>query len=192
MKTKMLLLFFAILSVGTIKSQNFENKSILIIDSNIPNLKMLLKSLEPGTQIVYLDGFVNPLTSIDKIIKENAPLSSLHILTHGKPGALVFSNQEINIADIENQEQLLASWKKYFPDGGDILLYGCEVAKGVKGVNFINTLSSITGVDVAASDNMTGSSLNGADWKLELNIGEIEARIILNESKLQRYPAILR
>ena len=45
----------------------------------------------------------------------------------------------------------------------EILLYGCNVAQGDKGNNFISKLSEITGADVAASDDLTGNAKLGGD-----------------------------
>jgi len=57
---------------------------------------------------------------------------------------------------------------------GDLLLYGCEVGTGT-GQAFVNDLATLTGADVAASDDLTGAAAMGGDWDLEVVAGTIEA-----------------
>lgn len=60
-------------------------------------------------------------------------------------------------------------------DEGDLLLYGCNVAQGQTGIDFIGKLAQATGADVAASDDLTGN----AGWRrglvLETASGAISA-----------------
>ena len=48
---------------------------------------------------------------------------------------------------------------------GDILLYGCNVAQGGVGMQFISLLAQITGADVTASDDLTGNENLNGDWE---------------------------
>ena len=44
------------------------------------------------------------------------------------------------------------------------------------GTDFIETISDITGADVAASDDLTGAADKGGDWDLEFAAGTIETQ----------------
>ncbi len=57
----------------------------------------------------------------------------------------------------------------------DILLYGCNVATGPEGAEFLATVSGLTGANVAASATPTGPRSLGGDWILETATGTIEA-----------------
>lgn len=59
-------------------------------------------------------------------------------------------------------------------DWNKILLYGCNVAQGQTGIDFISKLAQTTGVDVAASNDLTGNANKGGDWILEATSGEID------------------
>ncbi|MFB3076904.1 MAG: DUF4347 domain-containing protein, partial [Lysobacterales bacterium] len=61
------------------------------------------------------------------------------------------------------------------------LLYGCDVANGELGVDFIDNLASYTGADVAASTDSTGAAGFGGNWVLEYNSGLIEASTLSPE-----------
>ena len=60
--------------------------------------------------------------------------------------------------------------------GGDLLLYGCNLAEGAKGKQLIERLASITGADVAASTDLTYANGQSSDWDLEWSAGSIDDR----------------
>ncbi|WP_204102377.1 MULTISPECIES: DUF4347 domain-containing protein, partial [Spirulina sp. CCY15215] len=68
----------------------------------------------------------------------------------------------------------LATWAKSLDEGADILLYSCFTALGEAGQALIGDLAHLTGADVAASTNATGSANYGGDWVLESSTGNIE------------------
>ncbi|MFX5046110.1 DUF4347 domain-containing protein, partial [Acinetobacter baumannii] len=75
------------------------------------------------------------------------------------------------------------------PDG-DLLLYGCEVA-GDAGQSFVTALAGISGADVAASNDLTGSSALGGNWTLETKVGSIETAAAFSDASLARYDGLL-
>jgi Ca2+-binding RTX toxin-like protein len=66
-----------------------------------------------------------------------------------------------NLSSYHSQLQTIG---QLLSDTGDLLLYGCNVAKGEIGRLFVDSLATFTQADVAASDNLTGI---GGDWDLE-------------------------
>jgi hypothetical protein len=183
-----------LLSSADLMGQHHHHASgnhVVIVDENLPALDILLQGIKPGSRLVYLEKSQNPLLNILRIIRDNAPISSLHIFSHAKPGSLVFGSQEVTIEDLEQNEKHLGSWKEYFITHGDVLLYGCEVAKGTDGIEFIRTLAVLTGLDIAASDNLTGSYLKGGDWYFEVRSGRIESSLIISKRITAQYAAVL-
>jgi hypothetical protein len=139
----------------------------------------------------YIDKSTSPLYSIYRIIRENAPVSAIHIFSQGKPGTLVFANDKVNVENIEDHEEMLGAWKEHFAPHGDILLYGCEVGKGSDGIHFVRNFAMMTGLDVAASDNSTGSVFKGGDWFFEVKSGRIESRMVVSRRIVDEYPVVL-
>ena len=166
--------------------------TVVIIDINTPHTELLLSGLKPGARVVALDATLHPLSSIHQIIRENQPISSLHIFSQGKPGQLIFSTGSITERTILSHQELIGSWKTMFTIHGDILFYGCEVGKGHRGLNFIRDMAVMTGLDIAASDNLTGSVLKGGDWYFEIRSGRIESSMIVSKRVIQQYPVVLR
>jgi hypothetical protein len=173
------------------QAQSQRGTSVVIVDPTVPSLSTLLKQISPTSKVVYLDKTSNPLGSILRILKANAPVSSLHILSEGKPGNLIFSGMSVNTVMLEDYWEALGNWKEHFNHHGDILLYGCEVAKGDAGVEFVKTMAVLTGLDIAASDNLTGSWRKGGDWFLEIKSGRIESQLAVSKKIIEQYPAVL-
>jgi hypothetical protein len=46
-------------------------------------------------------------------------------------------------------------------------IYGCNLAASEDGKALVDSLARLTGTDVAASDDLTGSLDKGGDWELE-------------------------
>ena len=111
-------------------------------------------------------------------------LDSLHIISHGQNGVVQLGNTVLDAEALVEYEEELAGWGEAIASEGDILLYGCDLAVGKDGLDFINELSELTGADVAASDDLTGA---GGDWELEITTGSIEASVAVNSATQQAY-----
>jgi len=72
-----------------------------------------------------------------------------------------------------------------------LFLYGCDIAAEVEGQNFISRLAQITGADVAASQDATGSAALGGNWNLEYASGSIEANIAVSQQAQQDWAHVM-
>jgi hypothetical protein len=172
--------------------QEAPGNRVVVLDPSLPSIDILIRQIRPGSKIVYLKKTSDPIASITKIIKQCAPVGSLHIFLEGRPGVFLFAGLEVDVARIDKAESLLNEWREYFSDDGDIFLYGCEIGKGDKGIEFVRALAMATGLDIAASNNLTGSDMHGGDWYLEIKSGSIENPIVVDREANEKYPAILR
>ena len=73
----------------------------------------------------------------------------------------------------------------------DLLFYGCDVAATSDGQELIESMAALTGVDVAASDDLTGHADLGGDWLLEYSTGIIETRLIVSGTLQAEWQAVL-
>ena len=78
-----------------------------------------------------------------------------------------------------------------FTDDADLLLYGCNVALGERGSAFVERLDSLTGAEIAASTNLTGSAARGGDWNLEVTTGKIKASLAFEPEVMAAYTSLL-
>ncbi len=166
---------------GTLLAQSVSGaKEVVIIDSRVPGLVELTKQSTANADIWLLNGSRSAIQQISEILANYNDLDALHILSHGGVGN-VFLGAETLSADVISQNTgTFAAWGNTLYDSGDILLYGCNVAQGETGLAFINQLAQVTGADIAASDDLTGSEVLGGDWDLELTTGSVETENVLS------------
>ncbi|WP_377480634.1 MAG: DUF4347 domain-containing protein [Microcoleus anatoxicus] len=166
-------------------------KNLLIVDRRVENSDSLAKGATEGTEVFMLDPHLDGVKQITRILANWRDLESLQIVSHGQEGRLQVGSMELNSNNIESYSHLLQQWGKSLSEKGDILLLGCSIAAGKSGQAFLGRLSEITGADIAASDDLTGSAALGGDWELEFAIGQIEASIAIDRQVQQEYSGIL-
>ena len=148
--------------------------SVVFIDSRISSLELVVAGLAAGTRWVVVNSERDGLTQIAAALQGASNLQSIQVLSHGGPGSLLLGSGSITSGTLQSQAVLLASIGAALGPEGDLLLYGCNVAQGDSGAQFIALLAQLTGADVAASTDLTGDASLGGDWVLEANTGAIE------------------
>jgi len=151
------------------------SESLVFIDSRISNLELVVASLGAGTRWALIDAEQDGLTQIAAALQGMGVLQSIQVISHGGSGSLLLGSGSITSNTLLSQAALLAGIGAALAPEGDLLLYGCNVAQGDAGAEFIALLAQLTGVDVAASTDLTGDASLGGDWELEANTGAIEA-----------------
>ncbi len=149
--------------------------SIIFVDSRVPEVDTLLAGLGEGSRVVLLDTDTDGIEQILHALTGVADLSAIHIISHGAAGTLFLGSTIFNESNLSIYSTELAWIGTALSDDGDILLYGCDVASGIVGINFIQGLAQVTQADVAASTDLTGASFLGGNWVLEENTNSIEA-----------------
>ena len=142
-------------------------RNIFFIDAEVINSQLLIDSLPKDSIYFVLDRNQDGLTQINDALTHYQNLDSIQRLSHGSDTTLHLGNTVLNNASLDANKEILQSIGSHLNPSGDILLYGCNVAQTEDGKQFIETLSHITGADVAASTNLTGNNQLGVDWKLE-------------------------
>ncbi len=127
------------------------------------------------------------IEQITNALANQKDIVSVQILSHGSEGSLKLGTDVLNGNNIENFNTQLKQWGNALTENGDILLYGCDVAAGETGKNFVKRLSELTGADVAASNDLTGNQAQGGDWDLEIATGQIESAVPFNQEAMEDY-----
>ena len=166
--------------------------TVIFVDSNVADYESLVNSVEPGTEVVVLDTNRNGVEQITEVLANYDNLDSVQILSHGDSAALQLGNGSLDNNNIESYENQLQQWGKALSENGDILLYGCNVAEGEQGQAFINRLGEMTAADIAASEDLTGSSNLGGDWVLEATTGFIEAPLAFQVEAMSAFNSVLQ
>uniref|UniRef100_UPI0039AED4A9 Ig-like domain-containing protein n=1 Tax=Shewanella baltica TaxID=62322 RepID=UPI0039AED4A9 len=160
-------------------------QEIVFIESNVSDIDLLRDGLGAGKEVHLLDANQDGLQQIATILQGRKGIDALHLVSHGSEGELNLGALLLDQENLSNHQAVLQHIGHSLNPDADILLYGCNVAAGA-GQQFIDQLAVITGADVAASNNLTGSDAMGGDWALEVVAGNIEttAHISTEFSKL--------
>ncbi|MDD1605124.1 MAG: DUF4347 domain-containing protein, partial [Methylococcaceae bacterium] len=152
--------------------------SLIIIDSQVTDWQSLVGNVSPDTIILILDPTRDGISQIAELVANYSNLDAIHIISHGSTGSLLLGSSTMDSGNIADHASQLTSIGNALSDSGDILLYGCNVAEGDIGQQFIEQLGLLTGADVAASNDLTGNAALGGDWVLEASAGTIESNSI--------------
>ena len=149
------------------------SNSITFVDSRISLSSTV--GLPPGNALVMIDAGRDGWQQVADALQGVTGLDAIHIVSHGASGELVLGNQILNAGNIGSYSAQLAQLGAALATGGDLQLYGCNVAAGSVGQAFLAALAGATGADVAASTNATGDAAFGGDWLLESASGAIDS-----------------
>ena len=151
------------------------SETLLIIDARVADHQSLLADL-PGNVTVRVIGVEESgIAVISEALAEGGDFDAVHIVSHGSAGALSLGSDAIRNDTLAGQSEALQGWAQHLAADADILLYGCDIAQGEAGQALVTELARLTGADIAASTNATGSAEQGGDWVLERQTGRIEA-----------------
>ncbi|MGK5077309.1 Ig-like domain-containing protein [Janthinobacterium sp. HLX7-2] len=165
--------------------------TIVFIDASVANPQTLLAGLKPGVEVVMLDKNRDGVQQIADALKGRHDLDSIQIISEGSTGRIILGSSVLSDHNIDSYQSALANWGAALRSGGDILLYGCNVADNQTGEHFVNRLAQLTGADIAASTDATGAAALGGNWVLEKHTGSIEAEKAISERALADYAGLL-
>jgi hypothetical protein len=139
--------------------------TIVFIDASLSDYQTLQTGIIESVKTVILSQNQDGIEQISQILQQHPHITTIHILSHGAPGCLYLGNSQLNLTNIHNYTQQLQQWQPQ-----NILLYGCNVAAGDAGAEFIDKLHQITNATISASTTKTGNAALGGNWQLEVNI----------------------
>ena len=165
---------------------NAGRTEIAFVLDNLTDWEKLAQSIPPGVELVIVDSRGDGLAQISDYLaqKEAGSVDAVHLFSHGQDSQINLGETVLNGDKLLETETLsrLATLREAMSSDGDLLLYGCNVAQGAAGQSFISRLSELTGADVAASEDATGSASLGGDWILEGLVGEVGTAALADES----------
>ncbi|MEI7686260.1 MAG: Ig-like domain-containing protein, partial [Planctomycetota bacterium] len=153
---------------------------VILVDARVPDLANFISQLEEGLppgawyDLYVIDATHGGVAQITDILAQyHHNLDAVHLFSHGSSGELLVGSDQLDRAQLSHLAGQLSTWNNALINGGDLLLYGCDVAAGADGEVFVEQLHVLTGLDVAASTDETGAAVLGGDWILETHLGEI-------------------
>src|SRR5262249_9149308 len=133
---------------------------LVLIDARVPDYQSLLQGVTSGDRVLILDQHTDGLSQLASYLQANqvSGLTAIQIVSHGSAGAVDLGASVLNADSLAGDGSALARIRAALAPGGDLLLYGCDVAAGPAGHAFVEALAAATGADVAASTDRTGAA----------------------------------
>ncbi|MEL6109534.1 MAG: DUF4347 domain-containing protein [Planctomycetota bacterium] len=168
---------------------------VAFVDITVDDFEVLVTELEThesGLDIVFLDPTRDGLLQIAESLNGRADLDAIHVISHGTDGELVLGRDRLGAETLQQRYQdTLSRIGQSLSENGDILLYGCDLAENEAGREFLTTLASLTGADMAASEDPTGNTQVGGDWDLEFRLGQVETVALWNTASGSNWAGLL-
>ena len=163
------------------QTQQTARHELVIIDPRVDDYTGLLAEWlgqaadNRHIDVLVLDPARDGLAQISEALAARDDLDALHLIAHGEAGRLQLGDGWLDTTTLGTRADELLRWQDALTADADLLIYGCDVGAGSVGASFVHTLSTLTGADVAASDDRTGHATQGGDWVLETRVGSVEA-----------------
>ena len=149
-------------------------KELVVINSSVMDADAILGELAPNQEVLHLDSGSDAMDQIlDYLNSSDTHYDAIHIVSHGNDGYFVLNGEVVDGDHFDAAEW--AAVGEHLTDHGDIMIYGCDLAKSDAGQHLVDMIADATGADVAASTDATGL---GGDWDLEFHHGVIETASI--------------
>ncbi|MGL5081672.1 MAG: PQQ-dependent sugar dehydrogenase, partial [Microcoleaceae cyanobacterium] len=166
----------------------FESEvNLLFIDPSIPNYNSLIFSAKPGFEVVVLDTHQAGIDQISEVLLQKDNVESIHIISHGNTQGFKLGSTELTSSNLNEYKDGLTQWAESLTSEADILVYGCNLGQDQ---DLMSQLAQFTGADIAASDDLTGSSALGGNWAFEVTTGSIESELAFQADPLESYDGI--
>ncbi|WP_080940066.1 Ig-like domain-containing protein [Chromobacterium violaceum] len=152
-----------------------QGPQVVFVESDVANYRSLIAQLPSNYQVVILDSSKDGLAQIAQWARTHHGYSAIHIISHGQENDLQLGTAELTTANVGSRQAELATIGQALRPGGDILLYGCDVAEGSDGAALVNAIARESGRVTAGSTDPTGATSLGGDWTLEYSTGLLHA-----------------
>ena len=142
---------------------------------------LLLEKSEHALELHVLDSHTDGVEQIAEILASRSNVDAIHILSHGSQAELRLGNASLSVDSMAGQyADELATIGSSLSDNADLLIYGCRFGEGTAGATAASLLAELTGADVGASMDDTGTASRGGDWELERTVGQLESQVIVS------------
>lgn len=168
-------------------------RELVIVDGAVAEAdkSVLRRALKPSVQLVELDSSIAGLPQLINVLDGHKNLAAIHVVSHAQAGVILLGNSRITPETIQQEVQAFAALKGAVREGGDLLFYGCDLAANDSGEELLDIISNNTGLDIAASNNLTGNAELQGDWDLEVTRGNIESTSAFSEKAMADFSGVL-
>ncbi|MEY2874101.1 MAG: hypothetical protein RLZZ373_1472, partial [Pseudomonadota bacterium] len=188
-------------TLSTVAVPSATGAEIAFVDLGVPDAGTLVSGLLAQRaqgrliEIVTFTAEDDGLALISQTLAERqadgARFDAVHVFSHGRAGAVQLGAVSLDADSLLRRAGEIAGWGGALGEQADLMLYGCDVADGASGLFLLEGLAALTGADVAASDDPTGSAALGGNWLLEQHTGRIEADVAVDVATQAAWSGLL-
>lgn len=160
--------------------------TLVFIDAGVDNYQSLVNGVISTAEVFVLDKTVDGIEQINQVLQQRRDVDAVHIISHGSPGTLYLGNSQLSLDTFNRYANQLRQW-----DVSNLVLYGCNVAAGDAGEEFIAKLQDLTGAEIAASKTLTGNAAKGGNWEMEVSLGQQKPTLAFKPSVMAAYEGLL-
>ena len=164
---------------------------LVVIDGSVADKATLYRGLKPGVVAVEIDPSLPGLPQLADALRGHRNLAAIHVVSHASAGVLLLGSSRITPENAHGELAALSALRESVRPGADLLFYGCDLAANTEGSALLDIVRQETGLDVAASTNLTGSTALGGDWDLEVARGNIETTVAFSDKALKDFSEVL-
>ncbi|MEM9154797.1 MAG: DUF4347 domain-containing protein [Cyanobacteria bacterium P01_F01_bin.33] len=164
---------------------------LIIVDPRVDEYRTFLGNSDSVDLYFCLSAERDGVDQITRLLSEYDAVESLHIVSHGSPGALHLGSTQLDLEILNEYQAQLKGWAETLSDNAQILLYGCQVAAGNRGRAFVQAFRQLTGANVAASSTPVGNRDRGGNWNLDFQTGQFVPNLAFDAVTLEGYRSVL-
>ncbi|MBW4464143.1 MAG: DUF4347 domain-containing protein [Pegethrix bostrychoides GSE-TBD4-15B] len=166
-------------------------REIAFIDMSVQQYATLAAGVRAGVEMLVLNAQQDGVEQITQVLRKRRDLSCIHLISPGTVSSFQLGNTALSLNTLERYVWDLTIWSNALGSDAELLIYGSEVAKGVRGEEFVGHLSELTSARVAASRSKTGGLLTGGNWKLEVQTLPCQTALAFNLETMAAYETLL-
>lgn len=163
-------------------------QEVVFIDTNINDYQTLMEGIDPNADVILLDPTRDGIEQMAEILKDWSGIDAIHVISHGNQGELRLGTGVLNMMSMQDvYADELATIHQALTEDADLLIYGCDFGQGDAGSAAARLLAKLTGADLAASTDDTGSLQYGANWDLEYQTGTIDSHVVIDSATQEEW-----
>ncbi|MBF2050378.1 MAG: DUF4347 domain-containing protein [Elainella sp. C42_A2020_010] len=175
---------------GVIPSHTLLTQTLVVIDPTVASSSSLAAGVLADASAIVLNPNEDGMLQITEALQARPWITDLHILSHGAPGVLYLGNTQLSLETLDRYAQLLQTW--FANPESTLVLYGCQVATGDAGEEFLARLYTLTKANIAASTSLTGSASLGGNWRFEARLGNPNLFLPFEPAVLADYNGVFK
>ena len=144
---------FTTASMASVQQKVVNYKQVVFVDSGVKESEILLKDITSDVEIIHLKKSKDGIEQIAKNLQDKHDLETIHIISHGSAGSLTLGTAKLTTSSMKvtqgkNYRDTLKAIGRSLTTQGDILIYGCDFAKGKKGEQAVSILAKLTAISL--------------------------------------------